>query len=263
MKGQLIFSILIAISSFTWAQSGSYGPSNIHAHNDYDKPEPFRNAYAQQAGSIEADVFLVNGALLLAHSLKEVKKEKSLQAIYLRPLDSLVKLYHGQLAEDSAYHLQLLIDLKTQALTTLPALIALLQQYPGLTGCNRLSFVISGNRPPASSFQDYPDFIQFDGLPDTVYTPEALSKVPMISDNFNTYTTWPGKGPIAADDLRKIKAVIDHCHQLGKPIRFWNAPDQPETWKILTDLKADWINTDQVAKLAGYLLKQAPTRMSD
>ncbi|HLA52261.1 MAG TPA: hypothetical protein VK618_03105, partial [Flavitalea sp.] len=153
----------------TSAQSHHYGPSNIHSHNDYDKPEPFRNAYGHRAGSIEADVFLVNDDLLLAHTLKEVKKDKSLEAIYLRPLDSLIKRFHGQLADDSAYHLQLLIDLKSQAMTTLPALIALVQEYPSLTRCKRLSFVISGNRPPVASFQDYPDFIQFDGLPDTSY----------------------------------------------------------------------------------------------
>jgi alkaline phosphatase len=263
MKGLLIFSILIAISYFASAQSRIYGPSNIHAHNDYDKPEPFRNAYGQRAGSIEADIFLVNGDLLLAHTLKEVKKDKSLEAIYLRPLDSLIKRFHGQLTEDSAYHLQLLIDLKSEALTTLPALIALLQKYPGLTGCKRLSFVVSGNRPPVASFQDYPTFIQFDGLPDTVYTPGALARVPMISDNFKTYSTWSGKGPIPVNDLRKIQAVIEHCRKLGKPIRFWNAPDQPEAWRLLTDLKADWINTDQVSKLSAYLHKQAPIRLPD
>jgi len=262
MKGPLISTIFIAISYFTSAQSHHYGPSNIHAHNDYDKPVPFRNAYGHRAGSIEADVFLVNGDLLLAHTLKEVKKDKSLETIYLRPLDSLIKRFHGQLAEDSAYHLQLLIDLKSQAETTLPALIALIQQFPGLTGCNRLSFVVSGNRPPVASFQDYPDFIQFDGLPDTSYTPGASARVPMISDNFKTYSTWSGKGPISGDDLKKIREVIDRCHKLGKPIRFWNAPDRPEAWKMLTNLKADWINTDQVGELSGYLLKR-PDRLPD
>ncbi len=255
MKGLLIFSIFIAFSYFTSAQSHNYGPSNIHSHNDYDKREPFRDAYGHRAGSVEADVFLVNGDLLLAHTLNEVKKDKSLEAIYLRPLDSLIKRFHGQLAEDSTYHLQLLIDLKSQAVTTLPALIALLQQYPGLTGCKRLSFVISGNRPPAASFQDYPDFIQFDGLPDTSYTPGALARVPMISDNFKAYSTWSGKGLIPNEDLKKIRAVIDYCHKLGKPIRLWNAPDRPEAWKMLRGLKADWINTDQVGELSSYLLK--------
>lgn len=45
----------------------------IHSHNDYAQERPFWGAYEAGADSIEADVFLVGGDLLVAHSRKELK----------------------------------------------------------------------------------------------------------------------------------------------------------------------------------------------
>ena len=46
----------------------------IHSHNDYAQKRPFWGAYEAGADSIEADVFLVDCDLLVAHSRKELKK---------------------------------------------------------------------------------------------------------------------------------------------------------------------------------------------
>ncbi len=41
-----------------------YTIANTHSHNDYEQPIPFWTAYNAQFGSIEADVFLVDGRLV-------------------------------------------------------------------------------------------------------------------------------------------------------------------------------------------------------
>ena len=43
----------------------------IHSHNDYARRVPFYQAYAQQVSSIEADVFLHDGQLLVGHDPEE------------------------------------------------------------------------------------------------------------------------------------------------------------------------------------------------
>lgn len=58
----------------------------IHSHNDYAQKRPFWGAYEAGADSIEADVFLVDGELLVAHSRKDLKKENTLRRLYLEPL---------------------------------------------------------------------------------------------------------------------------------------------------------------------------------
>jgi len=53
----------------------------IHSHNDYAQKRPFWGAYEAGADSIEADVFLVDGELLVAHSRKGLKKENTLRRL--------------------------------------------------------------------------------------------------------------------------------------------------------------------------------------
>src|SRR5256885_2951300 len=54
----------------------------MHAHNDYEHPHPLFDALDAGARSVEADVFLVNGKLLVAHSWVDVRPERSLQSLY-------------------------------------------------------------------------------------------------------------------------------------------------------------------------------------
>jgi hypothetical protein len=42
-----------------------YTIANTHSHNDYEQRVPFWTAYNAQFGSIEADIFLVDGRLMV------------------------------------------------------------------------------------------------------------------------------------------------------------------------------------------------------
>ena len=57
-----------------------------HAHNDYEHARPLAEALERGFGSVEADVWLVDGALLVAHDRKDVKPARTLAALYLEPL---------------------------------------------------------------------------------------------------------------------------------------------------------------------------------
>lgn len=97
--------------------------SQMHAHNDYEKPQPFYNAYNHGAASIEVDIFLKDGKLLVAHDTTQLDKTRTIESVYLKPLDSIVNT-------GTVRKLQLLIDLKTEAYSTLDSLVNTLKQYP-------------------------------------------------------------------------------------------------------------------------------------
>jgi len=105
----------------------------------------------------------------------------------------------------------------------LVALVALLGRYPNLTSTPSLTWVISGNRPDPSLYASYPPYIAFDGILLHEYTPAALSRITMMSDD------------------------------LHQPVRFWDAPDFPHAWHELMQLQVDFINTDHIQQLAEYL----------
>src|SRR5689334_22425965 len=57
-----------------------------HAHNDYEHARPLLDALDQGFGSVEADIYLVDGQLLVAHNRQDVKRERTLEKLYLAPL---------------------------------------------------------------------------------------------------------------------------------------------------------------------------------
>ena len=98
----------------------------IHSHNDYAQKRPFWGAYEAGADSIEADVFLVDGELLVAHSRKGLKKENTLRRLYLEPLREVMRKNGGR-ARANGKPLQLVIDLKSGK-PALDALLTLIEQ---------------------------------------------------------------------------------------------------------------------------------------
>lgn len=230
-----------------------YTVANTHSHNDYEQPTPFWTAYNAQFGSIEADVFLVNDTLFIAHDRKELSRRRTLEEYYVKPLAGQIEKHRGHPYADTGRQLQMLIDVKADSTAVLAALMTLLEKYPVLTQTPSLLWVISGNRPPQSMYTSYPSFIAFDGVPATHYSPEALSRIVMISDDLHSYTHWNGLDTIPDNDKNAISAVIALSHELHLPVRFWDAPDFPNAWDQLIQLRVDFINTDHIRQLEAWL----------
>jgi alkaline phosphatase len=236
-----------------------YTTANLHAHNDYEQAFPFWQAYNAGFGSMEADVFLRNGQLLVAHTAAEIDSSRTLASLYLAPLRQLVERHQGYLAADTSYHLQLLIDLKTEAAATLDALVALLGSYPKLTACKALSLVITGNRPPMEQYGLYPAYLLFDGRFGAMPPPEAGKRIPLISENLARFANWNGKGIPTQRDQAQLDSAVAWAHALGKKVRFWNAPDTINAWYELMKTGVDYINTDHIDQAATFV-RQLPQR---
>ncbi len=230
-----------------------YSPANVFAHNDYVRPNPFHTAYNLHVGFIEADVFLRNGQLMVAHHENEIRDGRDLEALYLQPLLREVKENHGYAYPDPADRLTLMIDLKTEGSPTLDALVALLERYPELTSCKNLQFMISGDVPSPDTWEKYPTYIFIDGRPGIPYTTDQLKRVSMISTNFRSHAKWDGHQEISADDRKAIQSLVDDAHRKRKVFRFWASPDFPDAWKKLMELQMDVIVTDNVTELCDFL----------
>jgi len=230
--------------------------SNAHSHNDYERPGAFTQAYKAGFGSVEADIHLKDGKLYVAHDDDDIDQRSTLESVYLQPLDVVLKQNKGRIYKDKQKGLQLLVDIKTEALSTLDALILLLQQYPSIISNKNINIVISGNRPPPSAFASYPSFIWFDGRPSEQYDDAAGKKLGLISDNYYKYARWNGAGDILEKEKLALKTVVDKAHAMGKPFRFWATPDTEASWKLFMELGVDFINTDKVTDLANFINKQ-------
>lgn len=244
---------MLLVSTVTVAQPKVYTTSNAHSHNDYEQRVPLTTAYNEMYGSIEADIFWHNGELLVAHKKEELVTHRTLEELYLKPLNSYVEKNKGYIYADTSRHLQFMIDLKTNGDTTLGTLVELLKKYPALTNCTTLKIAISGNRPGENTWGSYPSFIWFDGELQKDYPANALARIVMLSGEFKKFTTWSGKGGLPAAQRDTLQQAISRAHSLGKPVRFWGAPDTKNTWQQLMGLKVDYINTDKIKALSAFM----------
>jgi alkaline phosphatase len=237
------------------AQKSQYTVANAHSHNDYEQKIPFYAAYQAGFGSIEADIFLKDGALLVAHNQQELILHRTLDSLYLIPLLHFVKQNGGFAYADTTRKLQMMIDIKSESQSTLQQLIEVLQQYPELINNKSVKWVISGNRPAAEQFVTYPSFISFDGYLDWDYSEQALSKIAMLSGNLSEHTLWNGKSNLPANEQKQLEKLVTKAHTLNKPIRFWGAPDMANAWYQLMNLQVDYINTDHISELAAFFTR--------
>ena len=247
MKKSLLLVSFLFLFQIVLGQSES--DYKIHSHNDYLQNIPFWKAYGAGANSVEADLFLEEGALYVAHTKEEIEKSRGFERLYLEPIQKSIELGLG--FEEP---FQLLIDIKSDAYTTLDVLVRTLESYPNIISNPNISLVISGQRPKLDEYINYPSYIRFDYQSvQPIEDSEILSKIALISLSFKRVTAWNGKGRLTAKDLEKVKSTIKKAHAMGKPFRFWATPDSKTAWKALAHLGVDYINTDMPFECKNYL----------
>ncbi|MEU6137936.1 phosphatidylinositol-specific phospholipase C/glycerophosphodiester phosphodiesterase family protein [Nocardioides sp. NPDC047086] len=241
-----------------------------HAHNDYEHERPLYDALASGFTSVEADVWLVDGELLVAHDAVDLDPSRTLESLYLEPLKRLVKgrgrdVYPGY---DGTF--QLLIDIKNTGEATYAAVEDELAGYEelftryedGTVKDGPVEAVISGDRPLETMRNRTERFGFYDGRMSDLYSGSPASLMPLVSDNWTKVFTWQGVGPMPETERRLLHEIVDHAHSQGYRVRFWATPDtagaaREAVWRELLDAGVDHINTDDLEGLDAFLTDRA------
>lgn len=248
--------LLLALALTCCGAAAAQPPVLIHSHNDYAQRVPFFQAYAQQVSSIEADVFLHDGQLLVGHDVEDLRADMTFEALYVEPIVTLFARNGGRAFRDSDQTLQLMVELKSETDPTLRAVAALLGRWPEVfdpeVNPAAVRVAVTGRVPAPEAFDRYPRFLGFDGAWDADYTPEQLERIALISTNFRDFSQWNGKGTIIPAEKERLEQVIDRAHEQGKPVRFWNAPEGTTVYYTFYDMGIDYINTDKPEVCAAF-----------
>jgi alkaline phosphatase len=228
----------------------------IHSHNDYRQKRPFWDAYEAGAHSIEADIHLVGGDLLVAHDRRAVKPGATLCRLYLDPLRAVMRQNGGR-ARPDGQPLQLLVDLKSGR----PALDRLVEiiDREGYRPCfdrrrnpAAARLTITGDISAVTDLRAYPDYVFFDLPRGRTVTAAERARAPLISHYARVYTRWRS-GDFPAADGAKIRAAAAQARAEGARFRLWGFPDHPQAWRLSRELGLDYINTDKPAAVAAFL----------
>ena len=241
-----LFLVLAALLPLTLA---AQQPVILHSHNDYNRTAPFWEAYSQHCQSIEADVFLHNGELLVGHEVEDLKPENSFLRLYVDPIVRTFRANGGKMWAGSQDRLMLLVELKSATEPTLTEVIEQLEEFPDVfCSPEGVKVAITGNTPAKEHYRDYPEWVGFDGDIRETYTWAQLERVALVSNSFRMFAKkWNGKGRMIDPELNAVKDAIAKVHSWGKPIRFWEAPEGTTAYFTFWKLGVDIINTDKPA----------------
>ena len=257
--------LLFAVCGLTGLAAGS-APSpapaplwRAHAHNDYRHARPLADALAHGFRSVEADIWLTNGVLLVAHDFRDTSPAKTLAALYLDPLRAFVRT-HSQ--PRGAHPLTLLIDVKSDAEKTYAVLRDVLRDYADILTrfesntihTNAVMVIISGARAEAVMRAEPVRFAAVDGRGPDLDANPPVALVPLVSDNWTKYFQWRGVGPMPGEEREKLRQLVRRTHAQGRRLRLWAAPDHEAGWKELFEAGVDLVNTDKLAELERFLL---------
>jgi hypothetical protein len=233
---------------------------NAHAHNDYHHKRPLQDALDHGFASIEADVYLIDGQLLVGHDLWELSPNRTLKSLYLEPLRQRVKDNNGSVYGDGS-EVTLLVDFKSDAPATYALLTKQLAEYAdmftrvvdGKSQRGPIQVVISGNRPIDQVAAERTRYASIDGRFPDLDGPHSADSVPLVSENWRSHFKWNGRGEMPAAEREKLHDLAARCHSQNRRLRFWATPETPECWSELLAAHVDLIGTDNLAALREFL----------
>ncbi len=229
-----------------------------HAHNDYLHERPLYDAMDRGFCSVEADVFLVDGELRVGHSRSELEKGRTLESLYLNPLQGIVSRNRGK---DRVYPggpvFTLMIDIKTDGEDVYQHLHHVLAEYHEML-CRieeghyverAIQIVISGDRPIDTITGQKIRYAGIDGRLADLDSELPAHLMPLISDHWGRNFKWRGTGAMPNDEREKLRSIVRRAHAKGRRVRFWATPELPIIWQTLLDEGVDHINTDRLDEL--------------
>jgi len=250
--------------------AASLGLERAHAHNDYEHERPLYDALDSGFKSVEADVWLQDGELRVAHESVLTQPGRTLESLYLKPLRREVRENRGSVYAGDDDYFTLLIDIKSEAEPTYKALHEELAEYdeiftkfgPRGVKDGAVTAIVSGNRPKAYMQSQRVRYAAYDGRLSDLGVDTNQTFTPLISNNWTNTFTWYGVGPMPEGERQKLRSIVATAHANGQRVRFWATPEVPEAreavWRELVAAEVDYINTDSLMALEAFLVANDP-----
>jgi hypothetical protein len=260
------FLLAVAATATTGAQAAVVPLVQAHSHNDNERPRPLAEALEHGFCSIEADVNLIGGQLLVGHTEGETKPGDTLQSLYLDPLLKRVRRNHGRVYPGGPT-VTLLIDIKTEAGPTWEVLRGVLAKYAemltefrdGQSAPGAVLVLLSGSNPRKELRDENVRYAALDGQVDDLdgyFGNFSTSLMPQVSEDWRFQFDWDATRPLSAPAVAKLMAFVEKAHAQGRRIRFYAAPDNELAWSTLLDAGVDIINTNRLDALRDFLLRR-------
>ncbi|TEY84155.1 hypothetical protein BOTCAL_0020g00300 [Botryotinia calthae] len=266
-------------------------PLSCHSHNDYWRPVPLFEALAAGCIGVEADIWLniKDGSddLLVGHSLKSLRDDRTLQNLYIKPLITILEYQNNDSAESDGGSsnsngvfqsspnttLTLLLDLKSSGSDLWPWVnqeLEALRSKGWLTNWSNptdkinwspIIVVATEKKAPFDlliSNTTYRDIFYDAPLEDIANSKYDESNSYYARVSMSTLgKIWFRK--FSSSQLNQIKTQVALVNAKGLKARYWDTPALPAIfreyiWGILVENGVGMLNVDEFPSSLFYLL---------
>jgi len=228
-----------------------------HSHNDYTHEHPLQDALSYGFKSIEIDVWLHNGKLVVDHDGVGLDSKKDIEELYLLPITTRIREHGGKVYDGDTTPTIFMVEFKNDAEACYTVLKTLIEKHKALF-CDRtgkagpIKLLITGNKPWQTLLKGNELYVTADGniKQSTDSTPNCI--IERVSDPYASHFTWKGKGAMPKAQKEKLAALVKLAHEHGRQIRFYALPQNENVWRELLDAGVDWINVDQLQRFSEF-----------
>lgn len=255
--------LLLAICTLTnpvLAQTGI--PLPALSVDDYQQPRALFNALQLRFASTETDIYLVDDELRIGGDAADLMPGRTLGNLYLEPLRLVTSRNGGQVYPETTTPFILLIDIKTEALSTYQQLERSLGPYERQltrftqtsTEARAVTVIVTGNVPKEHMATQVERFVATEASVAEL-TAGNLNRnlTPLIADDWGSLFQWRGAGTMPLEELQRLEAFGDLARDYDVAVRFRSTPDIQPLWEALRSANISLIETSRVSELAEFL----------
>lgn len=248
---------MLAVLAGFLLQSDFLFLDRAHSHNDYTRAKPLIEALENGFASVEVDVFLVDGKLLVGHNKSDLNPEKTIESMYMKPIEARLKENGGWVYPRIEKTFWVLVDIKENGSAVYEAFKKTLTQFPLLKydpAKVSVRFVISGDRPVDAIVQDKGAYAGLDGRWADMDKGYSAEMMPWVSEDWNTHFKWRSIGGFPRLQADKLTDMVLKVRSQKRKSRFWGAPDTIASWDAQWRAGVDLINTDYPAAMKAWVI---------
>jgi glycerophosphoryl diester phosphodiesterase len=228
-----------------------------HSHNDYIHRHPLSDALSYGYKSIEIDVWLHGGRLVVDHDGFGLDHKKDIEELYLRPIQERIQAHGGRVYDGDTAPTIFMVEFKNDGEACYVKLKELIEKYKGLF-CDRMGrggpikILITGNKPWKTLLKGNELYATGDGGISQSSDKAPAYIIERVSDPYQNHFSWRGRGEMPKAQKEKLMELVKLAHDHGRQIRFYGLPQNENVWRELLDAGVDWINVDKLEMFARF-----------
>jgi len=233
----------------------------ISSHNFSNQTELWE-AIGLGIVNYQADVMYIYGKLYVTSLMPDSARHKlpTLAEAYLYPIYNQFKKNNGEIIPGISGDVFLILNFTAQPVQIYKQLAAEMRPFSdmltykleGTSHQGKIRILIKDKNQLEKINSIKPSFLGLVGGLSDIDKNIDSEKMPLIEVDFNEITKWKGTGNIPFEDFTAIKALVAKVHAQNKKISIINCPSHKTVAELIQSSKADFMNTSEANRMAGY-----------